>query len=41
MGKNVGPVLFKNVKVNGAAIRNADQLRQAGFDLAVPARFEP
>ena len=41
MGRNVGPVLFKNVKINGAAITNAEQLKQAGFDLSVAARFEP
>ncbi|HMD72006.1 MAG TPA: glycosyl hydrolase family 28-related protein [Bryobacteraceae bacterium] len=40
-GKNVAPILFKNVKVNGAVIRNAGQLRQAGFDLSVPVKFEP
>ena len=41
MGKNVGPVLFKNVKMNGQALRNADQLRREGFDLSVPVKFEP
>jgi hypothetical protein len=41
MGKNVGPVLFKNVKINGQVIRNADQLTKAGFDLSVPVKFEP
>jgi len=41
MGKSVGPVLFKNVKINGAAIRSAEQLRRAGVDLSVPAKFEP
>jgi len=39
-GKNVGPILFKNVKINGQAIRNADQLRRAGFDVSVPVKFE-
>jgi len=34
-------VLFKNLKIDGAAIGNAEQLRQAGFDLSVPVRFEP
>jgi hypothetical protein len=41
MGKNVGPVLFKNVKIKGAVIRNADQLRRAGFEFSVPVKFEP
>jgi polygalacturonase len=41
MGKGVGPVLFKNLKMNGAAIRNAEQFKRAGVDLAVPVRFEP
>ena len=36
MGTNVAPVLFKNVKVNGAKIRDAEQLERAGFDLSVP-----
>jgi hypothetical protein len=39
-GKNVGPVLFKNVKIEGVAIRNIDQLKRAGFDLSVPVKFE-
>ena len=37
----VGEVLFQNLKIDGAAIGNAEQLRQAGFDLSVPVRFEP
>ena len=41
MGKSVGPVLFKNVKINGAAIRNAEQMKRAGVDLSVPVKFEP
>jgi hypothetical protein len=40
MGTNVAPVLFKNVKINGAKIRDAEQLEQAGFDLSVPVKFE-
>jgi hypothetical protein len=39
-GKNVGPVLFKNVRINGAAIRNIDQLKRAGFEVSVPVKFE-
>ena len=41
-GKNVGPVLFKNLKINGVVIRNIKQLRQAGagFDISVPVKFE-
>ena len=41
MGSKVGPVLFKNVKMNGKLIQSADQLIQTGFDLQVPAKFEP
>ncbi|MGD0572351.1 MAG: glycosyl hydrolase family 28-related protein [Sedimentisphaerales bacterium] len=41
MGKNVAPVVFKNVKIDGAVILNAEQLKRAGFDLSVPVKFEP
>lgn len=41
MGQQVAPVLFKNVKVNGARIENTEQLKGAGFDLSVPVRVEP
>jgi len=41
MGQQVAPVLFKNVTINGAVVRNAEQLKAARFDLSVPARFEP
>jgi hypothetical protein len=41
MGKNVAPVVFKNVKVNGTLIQNAEQLKQTGFDLMVPVKCEP
>jgi hypothetical protein len=34
-------VLFQNVKMNGAALKNAEQLKRAGVDLSVPVRFEP
>ena len=40
-GKNVGPILFKNVKIGGTVIRNIDQLKRAGFDVSVPVKFEP
>ena len=40
-GKNVGPMLFKNVNINGVAIRNLDQLKRAGFEVTVPVKFEP
>jgi hypothetical protein len=29
------------VKMNGAAINNIEQLKATGFDISVPARFEP
>ena len=41
MGHNTGPVLFKNVKINGAVVRDAEQLKQGGFDVLVPVKFEP
>ncbi len=41
MGQHVAPVLFKNVRINGAVIENAEQLERTGFDLSVPAKFEP
>lgn len=41
IGKQVAPILFKNVKMNGAAISNIEQLKATGFDITVPARFEP
>jgi hypothetical protein len=41
MGTQVAPILFKNVKMNGAVLQSAVQLQQAGFDLMVPVRFEP
>ena len=41
MGQHVGLVLFKNVKINGAVIQNAEQLERAGVDLSVPVKFEP
>ena len=41
MGQQVAPVLFKNVKINAAAIRDAEQLKRAGFDLSVPVKVEP
>jgi hypothetical protein len=40
MGKTVGPVLFKNVKIGAVKIQNVDQLRRAGFDVSVPVKFE-
>ncbi len=40
-GKNVGEVLFKHVTVEGVVIRNAEQLRRAGFVVTVPVKFEP
>ena len=41
MGTQVAPILFKNVKMNGEALKSADQLKAAGFDLSVPVKFEP
>ena len=41
MGSQVGPVVFKHVTMGGKLIQSADQLTQSGFDLSVPAKFEP
>jgi hypothetical protein len=41
MGRQVAPILFKNVKFDGTVMQNAEQLRQTGFDLSVPVKFEP
>ena len=40
MGRNVAPILFKHVTMNGAVVGSAEQLEQAGFDLSVPVKFE-
>jgi hypothetical protein len=40
-GRNVGPILFKNVSMNGAVVRNAEDLARAGLDISVPIKFEP
>jgi hypothetical protein len=40
MGKSVGPVVFKNVRINGQAMERVAQLTRAGFDLSVPVKFE-
>jgi hypothetical protein len=41
MGRNVAPIRFQHVTMNGAGVRNAEDLRQAGFDLSVPVIIEP
>jgi len=41
MGRQVAPILFKHVKINGAMIENADELKRAGLDLSVPVTFQP
>jgi hypothetical protein len=38
--KNVGPILFKNVKLNATAIKSVDQLTKAGSDISVPMMFQ-
>ena len=40
-GKNVSPILFKNITMNGTVVRNAEDLARAGLDISVPAKFEP
>ena len=39
-GKNVGPILFKNVRVNGTVVKNVGQLTKAGWDISVPMKFQ-
>jgi hypothetical protein len=41
MGSQVAPILFKNVKMNGEVLKSVEQLTASGFDLSVPAKFEP
>ena len=41
MGAKVAPIRFRHVRVGGKLIRNADELRAAGFDLSVPVEVEP
>jgi len=41
MGTNVAPVLFKNVEMNGATLRNVDQLKRNGYEVYVPVKFGP
>ena len=41
MGKEVAPILFRNVNMNGSVLRNADQLKRAGYEIFAPVKFEP
>jgi hypothetical protein len=41
MGTNVAPILFKNVTMDGAVLRDEDQLKRAGYEVYVPVKFEP
>jgi len=41
MGDQVGTILFKNVKMKGAVLRNLNQLKQDGNEVDVPVKFEP
>jgi hypothetical protein len=38
-GTAVGPIVFKNVKLNTTLVRSIDQLKQAGWDISVPMKF--
>jgi len=40
-GTGFGPVLFKNLQIQGVAIGSAEDLRKAGMDITVPTKFEP
>ena len=37
---NGGPIVFKNVKLNGTVVKGVDQLTKAGWDISVPIKFE-
>ena len=39
-GTAMGPIVFKNVKVNGSLVRSVDQLKRLGWDISVPMKFE-
>jgi hypothetical protein len=39
-GTNVGPILFKNVKLNQTVVKSVDQLTKAGWDISVPMKFQ-
>jgi hypothetical protein len=41
MGDGVGLIVFKNVRMNGAVLRNGEQLKRAGYEVYVPVKFEP
>ena len=41
MGSNVAPIVFKNDRINGAVVRNGDQLKRDGYEIFVPVKFEP
>jgi hypothetical protein len=36
LGKNVGPILFKNVKLNGTVVKSAGQSTKAGWTFPSP-----
>ncbi len=40
-GQNAGPILFKHVSMNGAMVRNAEDLARACLDVPAPVKFEP
>lgn len=35
-----GKMLGKNVRMNGVLIQNVNQLRQAGYEVSIPVKFE-
>jgi hypothetical protein len=39
-GKNVGVIVFKNVKINNTVVKSVDQLTKAGWDISVPMKFQ-
>jgi len=39
-GTAMGPIVFKNVKVEGVLVRNVEQLKRLGWDISVPMKFE-
>lgn len=39
-GNKVSPIVFKNLKMNGAVVKSLDQFKRAGYEVSVPIKFE-
>ena len=40
-GQHVEPIAFKNITINGAAIKSEEQLERAGYELSAPVTVKP